>query len=187
MKCPYCKEIIDDDSLFCDQCGKELSFCPDCKTPHRGSSCPVCGKPLVDGMTYFKPTQPARTIPPVQPVQPVQPIPPAQTAAAAFAPQGTSVQASLQKPYLLSAPGMQIQLKAGPFGRTSGIYPEFFTCNYISGRHGEFIETPSGWNVLDYGSTNGTYVNGVRIAPGIQTPLKHGDNLKIATLIFTVE
>lgn len=82
---------------------------------------------------------------------------------------------------------MQITLKAGSFGRTSGVYPEFSTSGYVSGRHGEFIETPDGWNVLDYGSTNGTFVNGVRIAPGVQTPLKRGDSLKIATLTFTVQ
>ena len=28
MKCPYCQNIIDDDSRWCDQCGKELMFCP---------------------------------------------------------------------------------------------------------------------------------------------------------------
>lgn len=28
MKCPFCKAMIDDDSRYCDQCGKELHFAP---------------------------------------------------------------------------------------------------------------------------------------------------------------
>ena len=27
-KCPKCKALIDDDSLFCDQCGQQLMICP---------------------------------------------------------------------------------------------------------------------------------------------------------------
>lgn len=186
MKCPYCKEIVDDDSLYCDQCGKEFYFCPECRVPKRGTECPVCGSTLIDGLSFFKP---AATVQP-QPVQPrpVQPQParPVQPRPADI-PQGTAVSPQSVKPSTLSGSGMQITLKAGPFGRTSGVYPEFSTSGYVSGRHGEFIETPDGWNVLDYGSTNGTFVNGVRIAPGVQTPLKRGDSLKIATLTFTVQ
>ncbi len=177
MKCPYCKEIVDDDSLYCDQCGKEFYFCPECRVPKRGTECPVCGSTLIDSLSFFKP---AATVQPVQPMQP-QPVQPADV------PQGTAVSPQQLKPSILSGSGMQITLKAGPFGRTGGIYPEFFTSAYVSGRHGEFIETPDGWNVLDYGSTNGTFVNGVRVAPGVQTPLKRGDSLKIATLTFTVQ
>lgn len=48
MKCPYCKEIIDDDSRYCDQCGKELMFCPECRQPRRGTTCAACGADLVN-------------------------------------------------------------------------------------------------------------------------------------------
>jgi len=47
MKCPYCKEVIDDDSWFCDQCGKEIKFCPECHQPKRGTTCAACGADLV--------------------------------------------------------------------------------------------------------------------------------------------
>lgn len=132
MICPYCKKMIDDDSLYCDQCGKELKFCPQCNKPHRETAMPV-------------------------------------------------------GPGYLIGDGMKLELKSGPFGRTSGIYPEFSSCIYVSGRHGEFARTPQGWTVMDYGSTNGTYLNGVRLKPNAPYPLKNGDALSVSRLKFTVQ
>ena len=43
IQCPDCRQIIPEDSAFCDQCGKELKWCPECKRPKRGTECPVCG------------------------------------------------------------------------------------------------------------------------------------------------
>ena len=56
MKCPFCKAVIDDDSWFCDQCGKELKFCPECRQPKRGTECPACGADLVSAAAFFTPT-----------------------------------------------------------------------------------------------------------------------------------
>lgn len=53
MKCPYCKTNIDDDSHFCDQCGKALNFCPECQQPKRGTECPTCGADLVSASEFF--------------------------------------------------------------------------------------------------------------------------------------
>lgn len=49
MKCYNCKQQIDDDSLYCDQCGEQIFMCPDCRVPGKGSGkrCGQCGKPLV--------------------------------------------------------------------------------------------------------------------------------------------
>ena len=46
IQCPECRALIPDDSIFCDQCGKELKWCPQCGRPKRGTECPVCGSPL---------------------------------------------------------------------------------------------------------------------------------------------
>ena len=59
MKCPYCKALIDDDSWFCDQCGKELKFCPECRQPKRGTECPACGTDLIPAKAFFKREEPA--------------------------------------------------------------------------------------------------------------------------------
>lgn len=47
ITCPICKAEIDNDSFFCDQCGTELYFCPNCKKPSKGKRCTQCGTVLV--------------------------------------------------------------------------------------------------------------------------------------------
>ena len=80
--------------------------------------------------------------------------------------------------------GWRLILQEGPFGRTGGIWPELASCRYVSGNHGRISKTSAGWQVEDCGSTNGTFVNGVRVQKQI---LKRGDILRIATLDFTLE
>ena len=41
--------------------------------------------------------------------------------------------------------------------------------------------------VVDSGSTNGTFVNGLRLTPGVETPIRIGDTLTIATIDFNVQ
>ena len=59
MKCPYCQNIIDDDSRWCDQCGKELMFCPSCREPRKGRTCPRGGEDLVGADQFFGDAQKA--------------------------------------------------------------------------------------------------------------------------------
>ncbi len=47
MNCPYCKVNIDDDSLYCDQCGQEILICPKCNKPGKGKVCTHDGTPLI--------------------------------------------------------------------------------------------------------------------------------------------
>ena len=54
MTCPFCRAEIPDDSWFCDQCGKELHFCPDCRKPKRGTQCAACGSDLVSAEEFFR-------------------------------------------------------------------------------------------------------------------------------------
>lgn len=54
MICPKCKADIPDDSWFCDQCGSELMFCPNCKTPAKGKRCTQCGAVLVGAAQLSK-------------------------------------------------------------------------------------------------------------------------------------
>ena len=41
--CPACKEEIDDDSRYCDQCGQTLLFCNQCGRVGLGRRCTHCG------------------------------------------------------------------------------------------------------------------------------------------------
>ena len=56
IQCPDCRQMIPDDSAFCDQCGKELKWCPECRRPKRGTECPVCGSDLIPGRKYISVT-----------------------------------------------------------------------------------------------------------------------------------
>ena len=53
MTCPFCRAEIPDDSYFCDQCGKELKFCPECGKPKRGTVCAACGVELISAGEHF--------------------------------------------------------------------------------------------------------------------------------------
>ena len=164
IQCPECRSMIPDDSAFCDQCGKELKWCPECKKPKRGTECPVCGSDLVPGRKYLaSPSSSGEVLPP----------------------QPTT--ASIQGPVALVGNGWRLILQQGEFGRSCGIWPELSTCPYVSGHHG-FIEGHSGgWKISDRGSTNGTFINGRKLATAEQYELKKGDRVRIATLDFTVE
>lgn len=161
MKCPFCKATIDDDSWFCDQCGKELKFCPECRQPKRGTECPACGTDLVSAEVFFTP----------QPSEKPGPQPEPKAAV----------------PTVLEGGGLRLTLKEGVFGRTTGIYPEFGSQIYISGRHGELRCVEGQWQLRDLGSHNGTFVNGVKLNPNVWTDLHPGDQLKIATTLLTVK
>lgn len=172
MKCPYCKETIDDDSRFCDQCGKELHFCPDCRQPKRGTECPACGADLVDAEKFFSmdrktPQNLSEHTPKDNPV-----------------PTNSS---TVSAPTRMEGEGLNLPLKEGIFGRTMGIYPEFGTKIYISGRHGELRYIGGQWQVRDLGSHNGTFLNGVRLQTNVWTDLHVGDLLKIATTHLTLK
>ena len=207
IQCPNCRAMIPDDSAFCDQCGTELMWCPECKRPkpNRTRECPVCGSDLVPGRKYLNGIM---AQPQTAPQQTQQPNP--STAGPFTSPQTqfyTSAQNVVQQPQPNDVPqrtaisgasapagptriignGWMLPLREGPFGRTSGIYPEFASCQYISGRHGMFKTTATGWVVIDVGSTNGTFVNGIRLTTGMETPIRIGDTLTIATIDFNVQ
>ena len=178
IQCPNCRAMIPDDSAFCDQCGTELMWCPECKRPkpNRTRECPVCGSDLVPGRKYLNGTM-------AQP-QPVPPQPQPNDGPQRTAISGTRVPAG---PTKIVGNGWALPLREGPFGRTSGIYPEFASCQYISRRHGMLKKTATGWVVIDVGSTNGTFVNGIRLTTGMETPIRIGDTLTIATIDFNVQ
>jgi hypothetical protein len=172
MKCPFCKAIIDDDSWFCDQCGKELKFCPECRQPKRGTECAACGADLVSAEAFFNQKPESDT-----------PHEALETSSVHESAQGKPA----ASPTRLEGDGISLILKEGVFGRTTGIYPELSTQIYISGRHGELRCIDGQWQIRDLGSRNGTFVNGGKLSPNVWTDLHPGDQLKIATTLLTVK
>ena len=200
IQCPECREMILEDSAFCDKCGKELKWCPECKRPKRGTECPVCGNDLIPGRKYLAmiesgqtpsaPQQPVKVDPKPQNTEPVQqPVvtsSPVNTTAPQQ-PQRTAVAAAVALPTALVGNGWRLQLQEGAFGRVGGMWPELGTCTYVSSNHGVIGRTPTGWTITDNGTTNGTYVNGARLAAGTPVAIAKGNSVRIATLEFTVE
>lgn len=167
MKCPYCKETIDDDSCYCDQCGKELRFCPECRQPKRGTACPACGADLLPAKKYQASVLADEIVSNISRAFEAGRTPPAPT--------------------MLEGDGLKLPLKEGLFGRTSGIYPQFSMKIYISGRHGELRCLKGQWQVRDLGSHNGTYLNGVKLEANVWVNLNIGDQLKIATSVMILK
>ena len=168
IQCPECRQMIPDDSAFCDQCGKELNWCPECKRPKRGTECPVCGSDLIPGRKYLAGDY----------------AEPAASSSPSSVISSGSAGGVEKSPAALVGNGWRLTLQEGPFGRRGGIWPELSTCQYVSGSHGNIVKAGADWVIEDVGSTNGTYVNGARIQ---RQALKKGDRVTIATLEFTVE
>jgi pSer/pThr/pTyr-binding forkhead associated (FHA) protein len=141
------------------------------------------GKPMVPAGSGPSAT-PARGVstPTVQPTQSPQPLQAAQTSSSAAQPasQGTAVG---DKVKLTSAMhGITIEAGDGDIiGRKNGAFVnEFGRFNYVSGTHCKIVKTPAGWHIQDMGSTNGTFYNGIKLAPNVPYPLANGATLKIA-------
>jgi hypothetical protein len=52
----------------------------------------------------------------------------------------------------------------------------------VSRMHAIIKRTPTGFVLQDLGSSNGTWLNGVRLAPYIPSPLKSGDHFQLSQI-----
>jgi len=190
MNCPHCKQTIDDDSFFCDQCGEEILVCSTCGRPGKGKRCIFDGEALVKpGTATPTPTPtptptttmaaPKTASPMVPPPVPV-PAAPASTIIETTG-AGLRIRNAAQGIDLTPTEGDVLGRKTGAFVPTFGRFPQ------VSGTHLRFEKVGAAWCVTDLGSLNGTSVNGRKLAPHAPTPLSHGGELKIADLVFAVE
>lgn len=189
IQCPECRQMIPDDSAFCDQCGKELKWCPECKRPKRGTECPVCGSDLIPGRKWLSGGASASASGSnggvgVKNDEKRDTPPGLEVGGASKSPENASAVTPVSE---LVGNGWRLALAPGQFGRAGGIWPELSTCPYVSGRHGTISGGAGNWSITDIGSTNGTLVDGARLQTGVATPLKKGSKVRIATLDFTVE
>lgn len=183
MICAHCKSDIDNDSLHCDQCGKELFICSGCGKPGKGKNCVECGSPLfspkqkasggaapvaqpaapaVNSLFGGAPAAAAPMPAPqpfmAQPIQPTTPPPPVmmQQQAAFNAPPRPALR--IANNHL----NIDIDIKDGAIiGRAMGDYVHLFSqFSQISGKHLQFMfDQNVGWVVKDLGSTNGTAIS----------------------------
>ncbi len=70
-------------------------------------------------------------------------------------------------------------------GREDSPYAsELAGCPLISRRHGKFVKRDTDWYIVDFGSTNGTYVNDREVPANTLVKIAAGDVVDIGTYIF---
>lgn len=235
--CPKCKQLIEDDSWFCDQCGTELMVCPSCRTIKRGMTCNQCGTKLVTAKAFAQNGGSVKdpTTPPVGNTQNVGPSPtpnvnpnPNSQPHTGFVGQhtpntGQPIQNTGQqvvtpgqpiadmnsdrtmrpgttppppprqpqaKPGHLVCQNPSIRLGIGDgaiIGRRGSYAQAFAGQGYVSGNHARLQYNACGqFEVVDLGSTNGTFVNGQQLTPNMPRVVNVGDIVRFANLEFAV-
>lgn len=166
--CPSCKEEIEDDSHYCDQCGQELVYCSSCGRVGMGRRCTYCGGLMVgadeQGASGSK-TDAQQML--------------------------TSVRDNNIPTLTLYNPSLDIRMvgiNGAIIGRRQGPYQQLFEGNmYISGSHAQLIYKPDGgWCIIDKHSSNGTKLNQRDLQPDVPMSIKSGDIVTLANINLQV-
>lgn len=176
--CPKCKADIDDDSIYCDQCGEALAFCSQCGRVGIGKRCSHCGAP----MAY-----PQQSFVDKEKPEPSLSFHDTLTTAVGQTTHGNSMPSITLGNVVL---GINIVgIDDATIGRREGPYVTLFQSNrYVSGRHAQLhFDKMRGWTIIDKNSSNGTFVNGKKLAPETPMVLANGDTLAIANVSLKVK
>ncbi|SEE60964.1 FHA domain-containing protein [Prevotella aff. ruminicola Tc2-24] len=177
--CPACREEIDDDSHYCDQCGQELFFCNHCGRVGLGRRCTYCGGLMLSAGSSKREIPPGMSVTGYVSHIPTEP--------------GVSQPGSSQNiPVMtLANDSLNIRLVAmngAIIGRRQGPYTQFFEHQaYVSGVHAQLkYKSGTGWCIADKHSSNGTRLNQHLMQPDVEMTLSNGDILTIANINLQV-
>lgn len=188
--CPNCKEEIDDDSHYCDQCGQALFYCNRCGRAGLGRRCTYCGGLMVTPEEY-------------------QRINASQTAMASSVSSGFISQNPIstgsfsnrdvpQPSIPMGIPSLTLYngalniriqgVNGAIIGRRQGPYVQYFQQNmYVSGVHAQLkYKADAGWCITDKHSSNGTRLNERVLQPDVDMSIKNGDIVTIANVSLQV-
>lgn len=192
MQCACCKELVDDDSCYCDMCGEEIRFCARCKKTGKGKVCTSCGTPLIIIKSQADAAIGNGTYAGAQIRLPSggkypEPIVPAGIRRL---PDNEPVKSAVPQLRLLNK-NINVDLKIDDnsiIGRTTGQYQTTFgSFDQVSSRHCYFNYDPAkGWCVTDLGSTNKTKYNNLELTPNSSQVINDQTFLKIANIEFFV-
>lgn len=187
--CPTCKEEIDNDSHFCDQCGQALLFCDRCGSVGIGRRCTQCGGLMVSRDSNN--AQPA-----------INNLSESLQVAMNGATTGISMKEMVQPvhngpstgavPVLtLANDSLNIRIvgiNGAVIGRRNGPYVQFFEKHhYVSGTHAQLkYSNATGWCIADKHSSNGTKLNQRPLQPDVEMTLHNGDVLTLANINLQV-
>jgi hypothetical protein len=185
LRCYACKESIDEDSCFCDQCGKEIFLCGACGHLGKGPRCPQDGT----AMQPRKPAAGSATTPLVS-TPAASPSPPTPPAKPATAPDLAGPVASGKTLHLRAAAlGLDLVISPGDLlGRRFGPHADVLQrYSQISSNHLELRRDADGrWFAKDLNSFNHSYYNGQQLAPQVEIAIDPGGVLSLGNVALTV-
>lgn len=187
--CPNCKEEIDDDSHYCDQCGQALLYCNKCGRVGIGRRCIHCGGLMITPEEYMR-SNSSQTAYSMS----VSASAISFTDNSRTTPNRDNITHAVPRgvPVLtLYNTNMNIRIQGingAVIGRRQGPYVQFFQQNmYISGVHAQLkYNATSGWCIVDKHSSNGTKLNQYSLQPDIEMSLKNGDIVTLANVNLQV-
>lgn len=214
LQCPFCEKEIESDSFFCDQCGKELMVCPVGHGLKKNKMCNECGRALVKASEATGSAPQEKTPSPQQSPEEkvethyvdtvlgkiqVKEKPKETPEVSTEKEKMIAISESTVRPEMPPAfpqflvnnmLNARLQILDGAIiGRRAGNYVHLFGAQgYVSGTHARLQRNDSDvWEITDLDSTNGTFINGVRLLPHRSTPFKVGDTIAFYDLKFIVE
>lgn len=185
--CPSCREEIEEQSYYCDQCGQALMYCSNCGRVGTGRRCTHCGGLMAapgeeskeSGSLHSHSTaaEISRTFATARENNPGNPAPDVQI-------QGIPT-------LTLFNPSLNIRIvgiNGAIIGRKQGPYQQSFEGDmYVSSVHAQLIYKPdTGWCIIDKHSSNGTKLNGRDLLPDIPMSIKSGDIVSLANINLQV-
>jgi hypothetical protein len=207
ISCAYCQSQVEDDSFFCDQCGKEIMICMECGRTGQGKCCDEDGSDLVsarskagaENTSGSQRTDNLQNNPVIQSKE--QEVPIANPQPPTPNPQPTTLNPQPSSPGLKlvnSNLGLALDISSGEIiGRNTGPYSSKLAgFPGISGKHLVFhYDTNSGWTFKDLGSSNGTkynknnkdWQNTAIAAINVSTPVENKSYILIANVEFVIQ
>jgi hypothetical protein len=188
--CPNCKEEIEDNSHYCDQCGQALLYCNQCGRVGMGRRCTSCGGLMVTAEERANGARAQMSV-----SESVSARYTSQRMGGAISPTTGGVAAGRSPhgiPMLtLSNPMLNIRIdgiNGAVIGRKQGPYVQYFQQNmFVSGVHAQLkYKAGTGWCIIDKHSSNGTKLNDRAIQPDTDMTLKNGDIVTIANVNLQV-
>lgn len=187
--CPNCKEEIDDDSHFCDQCGQALLYCNRCGRVGIGRRCTSCGGLMMSQGDYQRSVS-------------MQTALSSSISTDIISQEFVNTHPNLgisQRPFVpMGVPSLTLYngslniriqgINGAIIGRRQGPYAQYFQQNmYVSGVHAQLkYKADTGWCITDKHSSNGTKLNEHVLQPDVDMSLKNGDIVTIANVNLQV-
>lgn len=184
--CPSCKEEIDDNSCYCDQCAQALVYCSSCRRVGVGRRCTYCGSLMLSANELDKMHE--STSMADAPNNNV--FTGIETTGNRLSISLSNISNNIPKLTLINL-SLDISISGingAVIGRRQGPYRQLFEQHkYVSGVHAQLVYKPqTGWCIIDKHSSNGTKLNQRMLRPDELMSIKNGDIVTIANINLEV-